>query len=225
MSKVTEVGVNVTDAQLRDLAARFVKYTRLTESGCLEWMGERTHGYGRVRFARRKYLAHRAAYYLRHGVWPTEPHARHQCRNPPCVNIAHILWGTAKENADDKQRDGTTARGPAHSATMRRAHILHPERRPRGDAHGSRLHPESRARGDRNGSRLHPERCPRGEAHGCAKLTTAQVADIRAKHVAGASGRGLAREFGVSETTVRDILLGRTWQRWPVADHRRGRAN
>ena len=48
-----------------------------------------------------------------------------------------------------------------------------------------------------------------------AKLTAAQVREIRALSAAGApaSSSQLADTYGVSEPTVRDVLTGRTW-RW-----------
>jgi hypothetical protein len=49
---------------------------------------------------------------------------------------------------------------------------------------------------------------PKGEQSGRAKLTEAQVLDIR-----GASGTAaeIARQFGMSRTAVRDIRAARTW--------------
>lgn len=38
-------------------------------------------------------------------------HTRHLCGNDRCVNPSHIVAGTAKENADDRERHGRTARG------------------------------------------------------------------------------------------------------------------
>ncbi|AQQ20238.1 MULTISPECIES: HNH endonuclease [Burkholderia] len=52
----------------------------------------------------------------------------------------------------------------------------------------------------------------RGEANGQAKLTEAMVREIRDLAV-GRRGEKtrIARQFGVSETAIRDILNGRTW--------------
>lgn len=68
------------------------------------------------------------------------------------------------------------------------------------------------ASGDRSGWRTHPERMPRGERHSHAKLTAAQVEEIRATPRRRGSQRALARRFGVSEATVSLIVNGFLWK-------------
>jgi hypothetical protein len=66
--------------------------------------------------------------------------------------------------------------------------------------------------GDRNGSRTRPESRPRGERHHWAKLTAAQVAEIRAARAAGATLTALAKRYGVSSPqTILYICTGATW--------------
>lgn len=48
-----------------------------------------------------------------------------------------------------------------------------------------------------------------GERNGRAKLTVAQVREIRAR---AGSRRALAREFGVDPATIRDIMKGKIWR-------------
>ena len=50
-----------------------------------------------------------------------------------------------------------------------------------------------------------------GEKHPCAKLSDAQIAEMRSLHRPGVYGSavGLARQFGVSESHARNILSGR----------------
>lgn len=64
------------------------------------------------------------------------------------------------------------------------------------------------ASGDRHYSRRRPELVLRGEANGAAKLTAAQVADIRAQAAAGAHVADMAAAFGVSVRLVYGILSG-----------------
>lgn len=71
----------------------------------------------------------------------------------------------------------------------------------RGDLHPTRTKPESYA-----------DRDQRGEKNGNARLTEAQVRDVRARHDAGESARGLARVYGVSKTQIRRIVTGESWQ-------------
>lgn len=73
--------------------------------------------------------------------------------------------------------------------------------------------PERTARGDRAGARTHPERRPRGEAHYAAKLQARQVDEIRRRYTAGGvSQAALAAEFGVTQTTVSRIVIGKGWR-------------
>lgn len=60
------------------------------------------------------------------------------------------------------------------------------------------------------------ERCTaiHGENNAHAKLTNADVAEIRRRHIPGCrtnGARALAREFGVASQTVDKLLRGETW--------------
>lgn len=55
----------------------------------------------------------------------------------------------------------------------------------------------------------------RGEANRTAKLTPVQVLEIRA---AGGRGADLARRFGVTNTTISHIRLGKTWRHLPLEE-------
>lgn len=52
---------------------------------------------------------------------------------------------------------------------------------------------------------------PAGEKHPAAKLTNADVRDIRAALASGGSWRRTAKRFGVSKKTIGDIKMGRRW--------------
>lgn len=68
-------------------------------------------------------------------------------------------------------------------------------------------------RQDNNADKMAKGRMPSGEVHHCAKLNAESVRGIASKHEAGARVVDLAREYGVSESTVCDIVHGRTWTR------------
>lgn len=55
----------------------------------------------------------------------------------------------------------------------------------------------------------------RGERHGCAKLTAAQIVQIRDARRAGRLHREIAKEYGVARTTVTAILRGEHWASVP----------
>jgi hypothetical protein len=65
---------------------------------------------------------------------------------------------------------------------------------------GEQNHPQNKRPHDRSG-----ERCP------TAKLTRKEVAKIRRLAPRHSQG-SIARRFGVSDSTVSDILTGRTWR-------------
>lgn len=60
-----------------------------------------------------------------------------------------------------------------------------------------------------------PDLIPRGEAHHNAKLTQKQVNEIRKRYTPMSRNDGaavMAKEYGISEYTVRDIVNNRTWK-------------
>lgn len=97
---------------------------------CWPWTACILDGYGQFRVPGGTKRAHRFAWELLMGPIPEGLVYRHLCRNRACVNIrAHGALGTARDNADDRDRDGMTARG-AKSGSRRRDDV-----RPRGEAH------------------------------------------------------------------------------------------
>lgn len=93
------------------LAERFEERTcPEPNSGCLLWIGRVNHaGYGGIDVTvdgeDRPILAHRVAFFLRHGRWPSRL-VLHKCDTPACVNADHLFEGTSKDNAADKVAKG-----------------------------------------------------------------------------------------------------------------------
>ena len=163
-----------------------------TSSGCLEWTAYKNpQGYGRCKtgLGGQMLYAHRLAYFLATGTDPGEMLVCHTCDNPSCVNPAHLFLGTYSDNLRDMLTKGR-------------------ENPVRGNNHHARLRPERMARGDSHGSRLHPERCPRGESNGSAKLTAADIPNIRSDK---RTQKTIAAEYGISRTQISNIKLRVTW--------------
>ena len=82
----------------------------LNESGYgVGWTGERTR------------LAHRIAWFLTHGEWPSDCLC-HACDNPRCCNPAHVFEGSRADNLADMRAKGRQApmpliRGEQHPKT------------------------------------------------------------------------------------------------------------
>jgi len=91
------------------------KYEELTptdRTGCIEWKGARSLGYGIVRRHGTNLRVHRLTLEralgrpLRDGMY-----ALHSCNNPPCCNPDHLREGTNQDNVDDKLRADRQPRG------------------------------------------------------------------------------------------------------------------
>ena len=67
-------------------------------------------------------------------------------------------------------------------------------------------------KGDNAADRDAKGRTTKGERSGVAKLTEAQVREIRARHAAGETQAALEREFGVRPGTVWPIVHGLAWK-------------
>lgn len=78
-------------------------------------------------------------------------------------------------------------------------------------ANPSHLEPGTRADNNRDRDSRGRQVALRGEAHGNSKLTTVQVASIRAEAAAGERKVTLAERYGISEGHVYQIIKGRCW--------------
>ena len=86
-------------------------FQRPDSDECWEWDGSRTNlGYGRIDIDGRTFLAHRLVYERRVGPIPAGLQLDHLCRNPGCVNPAHLEPVTSREN----RLRGATPYGPLH---------------------------------------------------------------------------------------------------------------
>ena len=80
----------------------------ITEPGCWIPVGRSKDKDGYIWFWFRGKMTrlHRAIYIFLHGELPSQIHVRHICDNPACFNPAHLIEGTAQDDADDKKRHG-----------------------------------------------------------------------------------------------------------------------
>lgn len=99
--------LNFSATEIESLREAFYAKTDHAANGCVEWRGIRnSQGYGQYQFQGRTIGAHRMAYLIATGLLPKSLQICHRCDNPPCVNANHLFAGTAKDNAQDKERKG-----------------------------------------------------------------------------------------------------------------------
>lgn len=150
---------------IKDPIARFYSYGVLASTGCIEWTGAKNpFGYGFYNYCGNKKLAHRLSWELQRGPIPSKICVLHRCDNPKCFNVDHLFLGTLQDNVADREAKGRTASG---------------------DRSGARTKPERHCRGDNHPSRLHPESVKKGSQAANAKLTEADVAEIRRRRANG----------------------------------------
>lgn len=76
-----------------EVVARFWSYVALDPAtGCLNWQGGKSHGYGQFHVRRSPVRAHRFAFYLAYGWLPAKPELvlDHRCNDPSCCSVHHL---------------------------------------------------------------------------------------------------------------------------------------
>lgn len=174
------------------------KVNRKGEDDCWPWTGGRTPSdYGRFAIKQNgKWCmeeAHRISYALAN---PDEDISqkviRHRCDNPPCQNPKHLLSGTHADNAADAKQRGRLSVG---------------------DRHYSRQRPEAIQRGENHWSHRHPEWVSQGEKNGTAKLTAAQVKEMRQLYATGQYiYDDLALIYGINRGACHAAVTKITWK-------------
>lgn len=92
-----------------DIARFWAKVEKTDE--CWLWTAARwPKGYGAFNCDHQMWQAHRIAYYLTYGKFPTDL-ACHTCDNPPCVRPDHLFDGTSQQNLVDGLRKGRKVAG------------------------------------------------------------------------------------------------------------------
>lgn len=98
------------------LPIRFWTKVRVLDSGCREWQGGKSRGYGYFYLRGRNRQVHRLAFECLAGSIPEGLTIDHLCRNRACVLPTHLEPVTMRENI--LRGDGLAAR------ESRRAHCL-----------------------------------------------------------------------------------------------------
>lgn len=196
------------------------KIDRCGPDECWLWLGDKnSHGYGRVDVygsgdgSRVRLLAHRAV-----AETPKGKVTRHSCHNPACVNPDHLSHGSQSDNAADMVKAGrSTARLAPHlveavricaasgSSTAFLASFCGVSRSSirrivRGASMAAAPGPVTN----------HPRNV--GHGHLNAKLSAADVLEIRLRRAAGSRGTDLAAEFNITPQAVSLIVNRKAWR-------------
>ncbi len=88
-----------------------IKKGKFSDNNCFEWSGSFDRGgYGITTFSpnqiKKTWKVHRLMFYLLKGDIPPNTMVCHLCDNPKCFNVCHLILGSAKLNALDRERKG-----------------------------------------------------------------------------------------------------------------------
>jgi hypothetical protein len=81
------------------LEERLLRRIEKQASGCWLWRGSVEKGYGVIEISDHRYAVHRVAYALWVEPIPKGLQVQHLCNERRCCNPAHLVAGTAQENA------------------------------------------------------------------------------------------------------------------------------
>lgn len=212
-----------------DALARFLQYVSIHPiTGCWLWLGYvQGDGYGNFWLDGRNIVAHIAAYRLMRGDVPTGLFVLHTCDVRSCVNPDHLFLGTGQDNMDDMVAKGRSAHGETHGRTQfTDEQIIEMRSRYSNDKEQTQV--ELAEEFGVSVSTVHnlltgktwthlPMKQPvrsvkpgSGNPHGNPKLAPGQVVEILTRR----SERAviLAREYGVTSRTIRNIWNGDAWK-------------
>lgn len=98
----------VTDLDITELTRLINRINKCTDiqdetSKCIPWKGRLGNsGHARIYFRGKEIQATRVLWFLFYSKWPSKRKVlRHTCDNAKCVNLAHIIIGTQKQNVKD----------------------------------------------------------------------------------------------------------------------------
>jgi len=68
---------------------------------CWNWQGADKNFYGKIKYGRENYSAHKMAYIIFNGPIRSDQIVRHICDNPSCMNPKHLILGNYQDNSMD----------------------------------------------------------------------------------------------------------------------------
>jgi hypothetical protein len=210
----------------------FRSTVRNVENGCLEWQGKVHHsGYGQVFVDRKLWWAHRYSWTLKNGYIPNGLLVCHKCDNKVCVDVEHLFLGTHQDNVQDmlSKNRHNPVKGESMSGAKLTDEIVKSCRKEHFKDLSS-INSLSKKYNVSHATMLKAVYCetwshiktewdglPRQLEHkrnrNCnAKLSDAQINEIRSKYTSNDNFTHIARIYNVTDVTIRNILLVKTWK-------------
>lgn len=184
---------------------------------CILWplIGDRRSGYGKCRYNGEYGGAYRASYLMHVGPIPDGMLIRHTCDVRKCVNPNHLIVGTRADNRADCVARGRQARGATNAATVltreqvREIFLSAEPGRTLAKRYGVDVTNIWLIRTGRS-RRAETSDLPRRAS---VDLHRAKITPDAARmiFVSRAKLASLAERYGLTQSTVSQIRLGRTW--------------
>jgi len=196
--------------------------------GCWKWTGAKhPFGYGMIRAGgtKEKITASRASWLVHFGDIPAGMYVCHKCDNPECTNPEHLFLGTATDNSLDKESKERGVRKFSQSdcdmihtllslgcskRAVGRAFQTHRKSIETAFKYGAML-PNPEPKPIREPKPKSPPPIMRGEENIKAKLTAADVLEIRELHSQGLSTGEISKSFAVGKSMISHICTRRNW--------------
>lgn len=164
--------------------------------GCWKWTKARNKGYGQMRFKNKLRDTHVWSYLAWNGNIPANHHIDHTCNNEICCNPAHLEAVTQKVNNQRMSKRG-------RNGMSKKTHCPH-----------GHPYSEENTRYIKNSSGTLSRKCRacRGSTKPRAKLNKNSAREIRVLAKMGVPRKKLAAKYSVGNSTVDNIVQGKTWK-------------
>lgn len=201
-------------------------------TGCWNWTKLKNHlGYGVCSYKNIGRGAHRVSYTIFVGEIPENMMVLHRCDNRACVNPEHLWIGTQDDNMKDMAQKGRSRKGKHYKVNRKK--LTKPQTEKMVLLFGVKRYKEiakmfsvsvgtvysikkeygltkprteNKVLKTKKGGLINSR-----ENHPCAKLTLAQVEEIRAKLQQGCKQCEMSRQYNVSTTAIFNIAKGNRW--------------
>lgn len=198
-------------------------------NGCWEWKGRLNKGgYGKFGAGR---IASRLQYIYYYGPIAKELQVCHTCDNRRCVNPDHLFLGTAADNLKDMTQKGRRARGSKIASSVLTEEIVLEIRKKRLEGwkykeleatyNLIRRHVHSICKnqmwqhvplGEETKNYISPYDTNKHQ-HGMELPINEQIVfEMRKDRLAGAKIQELVNKYKLSFSTIRGIVVGKTWR-------------